>query len=74
MHLVFDGYPEGINVKSTKAAERSRRENTNLEREIEFNINTIITVTQDKFLSRNKNKKRLIELLYGDFVKEKYTR
>ena len=35
--IVFDGYPEGINVKSTKAAERSQRENKNLSREIEFN-------------------------------------
>ena len=60
-----------INVKSTKAAKRSRRDNTNLGREIEFNRNTIITISQNKFWSRNKNKKRLIELLCGKFEKEK---
>ena len=43
--IVFDGYPEGINVKSTKAAERSRRENKNLCRVIEFNRDTIITIS-----------------------------
>ena len=53
--IVFDGYQEGINVKSTKAAERSRKENKNLGREIEFNRDTILTISQDKFLSRNKN-------------------
>ena len=53
-----------------KAAERSRRENKNLGREIEFNKDTIITISQDKFLSRNKNKK-LIELLCEEFEKEK---
>ena len=31
----------------------------------------IITISQDKFLSRNKNKKKLIELLCEKFEKEK---
>ena len=43
--IVFDGYPEGINVKSTKAAERLPRENKSLGREIESNRDTIITIS-----------------------------
>ena len=68
--IVLDGYPEGINVKSTKVAEGSRRKNKNLGREIEFNRNTIITISEDKFLSRNKNEKRLIKLLCEEFEKK----
>ena len=36
---------------------RGHGENENLGREIEFNRDTIITISQDNFLSRNKNKK-----------------
>ena len=60
-----------VNIKSTKAAERTRRENINLGRDIEFNRDTIITISQDKFLNRNKNKKKLIELPCEEFEKEK---
>ena len=71
--IVFDGYPDGLSTKSTKAAERSRRENKNLGREIEFNRQTVISISQDKFLSKDKNKKNLITLLCEQFKKENCT-
>ena len=36
---------------------RDHGENKNLGREIEFNRDTIITISLDKFMSKNKNKK-----------------
>lgn len=60
--IVFDGYPEDDSV-STKSVERSRRQSKNICREIAFDENTTITSMQKQFLSNEKNKSRLIEMI-----------
>ena len=57
--MVFDGYKkDGI-----KSAERNRRALKNKCADIEFDENMPLKIAQDKFLSNNKNKSRLIEML-----------
>ena len=71
--IVFDGYPDELSTKSTKSAERSQRENKNLDREIKFKRQTIISISQDKFLSKDQNEKDLIKLSWEQFEKENCT-
>ena len=57
--MLFDGYKkDGI-----KAAERNRRALKNICIDIEFDENMPLKIAQDKFLTNNKNKSRLIEML-----------
>lgn len=58
-YVVFDGYKkDGI-----KSAERNRRALKNICTDIEFAENMSLKIAQDKFLTNNKNKTRLIEML-----------
>ncbi|KYM93404.1 hypothetical protein ALC62_15994 [Cyphomyrmex costatus] len=57
--VVFDGY----NFKSTKSAERNRRNRKQKCADIFFNENIPITVAQEKFLSNENNKTSFIKLL-----------
>ncbi|KYN11975.1 hypothetical protein ALC57_15868 [Trachymyrmex cornetzi] len=58
-YVVFDGYKKD----SIKLAERNRRALKNKCADIEFDENMSLKIAQDKFLSNNKNKSRLIEML-----------
>lgn len=53
--IVFDGYPEDIALKSTKTAERLRRLRTALSPAIHFDEKMTATVSQEKFLSNERN-------------------
>lgn len=57
----------GNNTKSTKTAERLRRATRQVSREIIFNTSTLVSVSQEKFLSNDKNKSRLITMLREKF-------
>lgn len=59
-YIIFDGYPDDES-ESTKSVERSRRQLKNVGREIAFDSNTTISVSQKQFLSNEKNKMRVIE-------------
>ena len=61
-YIIFDGYPDDETL-SIKSVERSRRQLKNIGREIAFDENTIITVNQAQFLSNEKNKHRLINMI-----------
>ncbi|KYN29868.1 hypothetical protein ALC57_00677 [Trachymyrmex cornetzi] len=58
-YVVFDGYKKD----SIKSAERNHRALKNKCADIEFDENISLKIAQDKFLSNNKNKSRLIEML-----------
>lgn len=60
--IIFDGYPDN-EILSTKSLERSRRQLKNIGREIAFDKNTTIIVNQKQFLSNEKNKSRLIQMI-----------
>ena len=60
--VIFDGYPDDL-TNSLKTVERLRRQKKSVGREINFDLNTRLTVPQEKFLSNSKNKQRLINLL-----------
>lgn len=61
--VVFDGYPSEAEHKGTKSSERDRRAMAHSAPEVIFEENTIPQIPQDKFLSNDKNKLRLIQLL-----------
>ncbi|CAH0757850.1 unnamed protein product [Diatraea saccharalis] len=63
--VVFDGY--GNIEMNIKNAERARRTQGKKFVEILFDENTTATVTQDSFLSNEKNKERLITMLKSRF-------
>ncbi|KYN12193.1 hypothetical protein ALC57_15644 [Trachymyrmex cornetzi] len=65
--IVFDGYPEDAN-KSTKCAERLRRSRKHSSADVLFNDSIIPTISQEKFLANDRNKKRLIEMLTTKFL------
>lgn len=60
--IIFDGYPDD-EALTTKSVERSRRKLASIGSEIHFDINTKITMNQKQFLSNEKNKIRLIQML-----------
>lgn len=61
--VVFDGYPEQESAdQSTKSAERFRRYLASSS-EITFDSSTIIKVSQEKMLSNDRNKERLIQYI-----------
>ncbi|XP_043285283.1 uncharacterized protein [Venturia canescens] len=61
--VVFDGYPEKADEMFTKSAERQRRTRANCAPEVKFDLHMPSTLTQDKFLSNEKNKSHLIYML-----------
>jgi len=61
--IVFDGYPEDATMKSTKCAERLRRQQKQSSVDFIFDITMRATVSQEKFLTNDSNKSRLITLL-----------
>ena len=63
--VVFDGYPEGR--EGTKSMERLRRAKLKHAVELQFTETMIPTVSQENFLSNDKNKTRLITLLMHKF-------
>lgn len=69
--IVFDGYPDNIDGKSTKYAERSRRAQKKNSMEVLFNETMAPIVSQDKFLANSKNKSRLISMLMKKFTEAK---
>lgn len=75
-YVVFDGYPEDLQVKSTKSAERLRRAKRCTAPEVLFTESMTATMSQENFLSNSRNKGRLITMLKekleseGIFVKQ----
>lgn len=65
--IVFDGYPSDTADKSTKSVERARRSRKKNCIEINFDETMEANVSQDKFLSNEKNKFRLIAMLQKKF-------
>ncbi|GBN95186.1 hypothetical protein AVEN_83773-1 [Araneus ventricosus] len=61
--VVFDGYPSDANRKSTKSAERIRREHLHSSHEIIFNEATCPEISQEQFLANERKKMRIIDLL-----------
>lgn len=61
--IVFDGYPEDAATKSTKYAERLRRQQQKTSVDVNFTENMKNTISQENFLSNDNNKNRLIQLL-----------
>ena len=66
--VVFDGYPDESTRLSTKSWERSRRALLHSSAKILFNKTTKVTIAQDKFLSNDSNKNRLIALLKDEMA------
>lgn len=63
--VVFDGYDE--NTLCVKKQERQRRSKGKIYPDVVFDENTVITLAQEKFLSNEKNKNRLIRCLINFF-------
>ncbi|KAK2583959.1 hypothetical protein KPH14_006423 [Odynerus spinipes] len=59
----FDGYPDKGEEKHTKSAERHRRGRLNCLPEVVCDINIVSKSPQDKFLSNEKNKRNIINIL-----------
>ncbi|KAG5896640.1 hypothetical protein JTB14_021286 [Gonioctena quinquepunctata] len=67
--VVFDGYPSEAEHKETKSSKRARRAMAHSTPEVIFEENIIPQIPQDKFLSNDKNKLRLIQLLKSKMEK-----
>ncbi|KAG5872325.1 hypothetical protein JTB14_037573 [Gonioctena quinquepunctata] len=67
--VVFDGYPSEAEHKGMKSSERARRAMAHSPPEVIFEENTISKIPQDKFLSNDENKLRLIQLLKSKMEK-----
>ncbi|GBM32580.1 hypothetical protein AVEN_195543-1 [Araneus ventricosus] len=67
--IVSDGYPEDT-TKSTKLVERIRRTKKYIAGYVMFDESMSPTMLQDNFLSNDKNKRRLINMLCVKFQKE----
>jgi len=61
--VVFDGYAEDPQFADTKESERFRRARKQQSSDIIFDENTVLTVSQEKFLNNGKNKARFINML-----------
>lgn len=75
-HIVFDGYPDAEETEtptaekhssSTKGIERLRRKNVSVVPNLEFDDNTKIPYSQEKFLSNESNKNKLIKKIISKF-------
>ncbi|GBL75759.1 hypothetical protein AVEN_155054-1 [Araneus ventricosus] len=67
--IAFYGYPEYA-AKSTKSVKRIRRTKKHITGYVMFDESMSATMSQDKFLSNDKNKQRLINMLCVKFQKE----
>ncbi|GBN43303.1 hypothetical protein AVEN_52190-1 [Araneus ventricosus] len=67
--IVFYGYPEDAE-KSTKSLERIRRTKKHIASYVMIDESMSATMSQGKFLSNDKNKQRLINMLCVKFQKE----
>ena len=65
--IVFDGYPAAEMVNSTKTAERLRRSRVHKSLEIVFDESMKVPSSQERFLSNESNKDRLIAMLKTKF-------
>lgn len=70
--IVFDGYPENVENKGTKGAERARRMSC-ATRDTIFDESMPATTSQSKFLSNERNKSRLITKLIIKLTSEGFT-
>ena len=61
--VVFDGYPSNAANKSAKSAERYQRSRKHNSVVIHFEESMIATISQEKFLSNENNKVRLMSML-----------
>lgn len=61
--IVFDGYPEDLQTVVLKGWERRRRAAKHRSPEVIVNATAFPPTTQEKFLSNDKNKARLIDIL-----------
>lgn len=61
--VVFDGYPDKGEEKHTKSAGRHQRGRLNCAPEVVCDIDIVSKLPEDKFLSNEKNKRNLIEIL-----------
>ncbi|GBM32901.1 hypothetical protein AVEN_73718-1 [Araneus ventricosus] len=67
--IVFYGYPEDAG-KSTKSLERIRRTKKHIASYVMIDESMSATMSQEKFLSNDKNKQRLINMLCVKFQKD----
>ncbi|GBL96093.1 hypothetical protein AVEN_104329-1 [Araneus ventricosus] len=67
--IFFYSYPEDAE-KSTKSVERIRRRKKHIAGYVMFDESKSATMPQEKFLSNDKNKQRLINMLWVKFQKE----
>ncbi|GBM76170.1 hypothetical protein AVEN_224129-1 [Araneus ventricosus] len=67
--IIFYGYPEDAE-KSTKLVERIRRTKKHIAGYVMFDELLPATMSQEKFLSNDKNKQRLISMICVKFQKE----
>lgn len=70
--IIFDGYPENLDDKGTKGAERARRVIC-ATRDTIFDETMPATTSQSKFLSNERNKSRLITKLITKLTSEGFT-
>lgn len=70
--IVFDEYSPDDNHSNTKATERLRRSRKYLSASIPFDRSTSIPVTQDVFLSNDKNKCLFIQILSEELLKAEF--
>ncbi|CAH0381337.1 unnamed protein product [Bemisia tabaci] len=68
--VVFDGYPSDADERSTKYMERLRRKKRLGSVDILFDESMIPSVSQETFLSNDKNKDRLIKILMSYFHRD----
>lgn len=71
--VVFDGYPDLVEMKSTKRMERARRARVATSAEVMFSESMYSQVPQEKFLGNEKNKSRFISLLRAAFEQSHMT-
>ncbi|KAJ8685596.1 hypothetical protein QAD02_021389 [Eretmocerus hayati] len=64
--VIFDGYPSIPDARHIKSLERARRVKQNQAREAQSERGMPMPLSKDKYLSNEKNKNRLIQLLIED--------
>ncbi|KAJ8685740.1 hypothetical protein QAD02_021533 [Eretmocerus hayati] len=64
--VIFDGYPSIPDARHIKSLERARRVKQNQAREAQSERGMPMPLSKDKYLSNEKNKNRLIQLLTED--------
>lgn len=66
--VVFDGYPSDVAYQSTKAAERYRRASLQSSTKFIFSLTMAVTLSQEKFLSNDTNKRNFISMLMTEMA------